>query len=81
MAGQQFPTISAGALIFGPGNTVFLMRSHKWRDKYQIPGGKIELGESIEDALRREVREETGLDSMTLSFFAFKSRSLMMLST
>ncbi len=25
----------------------------KWRDTYQVPGGKIELGESIEDALRR----------------------------
>lgn len=37
------------------------MKSHKWRDKYALPGGHIELGETIEEALRREVKEETGL--------------------
>lgn len=32
------------------------------RGRYHMPGGRIESGENFEDALRREVREETGLE-------------------
>lgn len=32
------------------------------RGRYHMPGGRIEIGENFEDALRREIREETGLE-------------------
>jgi ADP-ribose pyrophosphatase YjhB (NUDIX family) len=44
------------------------MRSHKWGGKYLAPGGHVELGETLEAALRREVAEETGLSICDIRF-------------
>jgi len=72
MSKQKFPEPTVGALIFNPEGKIFLMKSHKWRGKYVIPGGHIELGEKIEEALRREVKEETGLDVDDIEFIRFQ---------
>jgi nucleoside triphosphatase len=72
MPAQQYPEPTVGALIFSPEGKLFLMRSHKWRNKYVIPGGHIELGESMEQALRREIKEETGLDIDNIEFIGFQ---------
>lgn len=58
---NKYPEPTVGAVIFNPDGKVLLCKSHKWNHKYVIPGGHIELGEKMEDALRREVLEETGL--------------------
>ena len=42
-----------------------------WKGKYVIPGGHVELGETLEHALKREVKEETGLDIFDIKFLAF----------
>ncbi len=59
---QIFPEPTAGAVIFDTEGRIFLMKSHKWNGKYTVPGGHIELGETIEQALIREIKEETNLD-------------------
>jgi 8-oxo-dGTP diphosphatase len=50
----------AGIVIDDHGRTLLIRRrdNHRW----EPPGGILELGENIHDGLRREVREETGLD-------------------
>jgi nucleoside triphosphatase len=72
MAEQQYPEPTVGALIFNAEGKVFLMRSHKWRDKWVLPGGHVELGERMENALRREVKEETNLDIRGIEFICYQ---------
>jgi nucleoside triphosphatase len=38
---------------------------------YSLPGGGIEIGERMEDALKREIREETGIEIESACFFRF----------
>ncbi len=59
---QQYPEPVVGAFIFNKNGEILLVKSHKWKDKYVIPGGHVEVGETLEAALKRETKEETGLD-------------------
>ena len=72
MTSQQFPEPTVGALIFNPKGEIFLMKSNKWRNKYVIPGGHIEIGEKMEGALKREIKEETGLVIYDIKFLLFQ---------
>ncbi len=59
---QVFPEPTVGALIVNNEGKILLARSHKWFDRYTLPGGHIEVGETMVDAVKREVKEEVGLD-------------------
>lgn len=72
MTVQTYPEPTVGALIFNPMGKFLLIRSHKWRDQYVIPGGHIELGETIPDALKREVQEETGLEISDIQWIGYQ---------
>ena len=72
MPEQNFPHPTVGALIFNPEGKMLLVRSHKFHDKYVVPGGHIEVGEKMTDALIREAKEETGLDVYDLEFIFFQ---------
>ena len=62
------PIVTVGALIADPEGRVLVVKTHKWGDRYGIPGGKIEEGETMEAAVHREVKEETGLTVFDVRF-------------
>jgi phosphoglycolate phosphatase-like HAD superfamily hydrolase/ADP-ribose pyrophosphatase YjhB (NUDIX family) len=62
------PIATVGALILNRAGEVLMIRTHKWSDLWGIPGGKIKWGEPSEDALRREIKEETDLEIEDIHF-------------
>jgi phosphoglycolate phosphatase len=65
---KERPLATVGALLHNGSGKVLMVRTHKWGHRWGIPGGKIERGETAENALRREIREETGLEIDEIRF-------------
>lgn len=57
-----YPLATVGGLIAAPNGDILLVKSPKWIGCYALPGGKVELGETREQAFIREIKEETNLD-------------------
>ncbi len=57
------PVVAVGAVIIWNGRVLLVKRgSEPGKGKFAIPGGCLELGENLEEGLKREVKEEVGID-------------------
>jgi len=58
------PQVAQMALLFHPSKGLLLLQLAC--EKYQFPGGRLNKGEGFEQGLRREIKEETGIDCMKI---------------
>jgi colanic acid biosynthesis protein WcaH len=69
------PIVSVEALIVMDDSLLFLRRKNQpAKGEWWFPGGRIHIGESLEQALCREVKEETGLEIKSYKFINVYSR-------
>ncbi|PNK13300.1 NUDIX domain-containing protein [Cylindrospermopsis raciborskii] len=65
---KHFPLATVGALVVNCRGQVLIVRTTKWRGTWGVPGGKVEWGESLIDAVIREFQEEVGLELTQVRF-------------
>jgi 8-oxo-dGTP diphosphatase len=75
----KHPLLGVGALIFtasGRRGPILLVErgGHPLKGYWSLPGGLVETGETLEDAVRREILEETGLRIQPVSRFEIFER-------
>ena len=64
--GRDYIGVSAGAMVFNEKGQLLLSKRSKNTSNeagcWETPGGSVEFGETLEDAVRREFREEFGIE-------------------
>ena len=74
--GRTYPTrpyLAVSAAIFRDGRVLIVRRAQApAKGIYTLPGGGVELGETLERAVIREIREETALDIEPIELVGFR---------
>ncbi len=65
---KKYPLVATSALIFNDQNQALCVYDKKYG--WIIPGGKVELNETILDCLKREIKEETNLDLDNIEYIS-----------
>ena len=67
MATREYPDrpfVAVGGVVLIDGRVVLIKRRHEpLAGQWTLPGGAIELGETLREGLRRELREEIGIET------------------
>ena len=73
--------LGCGALIVNEKNeALLLLRSVKSRDEYGYwsqPGGGVEFGETVKDAIIREIKEEVGVEIELVKFLSYTDQNYL----
>jgi 8-oxo-dGTP diphosphatase len=75
---HQRPMVGVGAIILRGERVLLVQRGREPAlGKWTVPGGLVELGESLHDAVRREVLEEVGLNIRVLDLIVALDRVIL----
>src|SRR5579864_6272501 len=71
----KHPIIGVGGVVIHRNRVLLVQRGKEpSRGEWSIPGGMLELGEALTEGVRREIREETGLDVEPIEHIATLDR-------
>ncbi|VVB69252.1 ADP-ribose pyrophosphatase [uncultured archaeon] len=71
---MRTPLLTADAVILFQEGIVLIRRENPpFQGCYALPGGFVEIGETVEEAVQREAREETGLEIEALGLVGIYS--------
>ena len=71
----QRPIVGVGAIVLRRGSVLMAQRGKEpLKGWWSLPGGALELGETLQEAVRREMMEETGLEIRPVRVFEIFER-------
>jgi len=60
------PQVAVGAIVFKDNKVLLVLRANPPAEAcWAIPGGRVQLGETLQEAAEREIKEETGITIRT----------------
>lgn len=72
---RKKPAITVDGIILNENDEILLIKrkNEPFKDLWALPGGFVEYGEKVEDAVLREIKEETGLNVEIVKLFGVYS--------
>ena len=59
---KEYPETLVNGLIFNDRGDILLVKDERWKGKLALPGGHVEIGETLKDALKREISDQLQID-------------------